>query len=160
MTEPFWVSIIIAIVTSVGGGAVIWVRQKGREPLEQESLAVTTAHKAMESLQISNTALQGDVKRFSDRYDIEMAKLSAQYVATTTQLRDELQAERTARQQEAAQLRAELERERADRRDETNQWRRYLQSVHLYVELLRDDVQATGQTPREYPTGYWQPDGL
>ena len=160
MTDPFWLSIIVATITSVGGGAVIWVRQKGREPLEQESLAVATAHKAMESLQISNTALHEDVKRLSERYDSEMSKLSEQSQSATVQLRDELQAERVARQTETQTLRAELERERADRRDETAQWRRYIQSVHLYVELLRDDVQATGTTPRDYPVGYWQPDGL
>ena len=83
-------TVIIGILTGGIGVAILtWIRQRGREPIEQDSIQVVSANAAVTAIASSNEALRLDMKALRD----EMEALRADHAAT----RADLAAEKTAR---------------------------------------------------------------
>lgn len=147
MTE-WLLPVTIALITGgVGLALITWLRQRGREPIEQDSIIVAAAYKALESFQISHAVLQKDNAMYAAR--------NAEAIA---ELRSELENERQTRLTTVNALRDELSVERDARLRETASLRKMLRAAQAFVERLRRQVSDAGLVVPEYPAGYWPDD--
>lgn len=74
-------NVVLTLISIILGSGVIasiinWIRQRGREPIEQESLISSSNHTAIQSLQLSHKALHDDVQWLRDSLGVTRNELN------------------------------------------------------------------------------------